>query len=135
MNVWLLHSKWAEQQICIKYCVKLEHSSAEIIWMIQKAGAMSYWWLATSSCPSARSCITFHAEILTKYQITQVAQSPYRPDLVPWEFWIFPKLKSPLKGKSFQTVNEIQKNTTGQLMVIGRTLWGPKVPTLKGTEG
>ena len=26
-----------EQQICIKFCVKLEHSSAETIWMIQKA--------------------------------------------------------------------------------------------------
>ena len=24
-------------QICIKFCVKLEHSSAETIWMIQKA--------------------------------------------------------------------------------------------------
>ena len=23
---------------------------------------------------------------------------------------------------------------TGQLMVIGRTVWGPQVPTLKGTE-
>ena len=26
-----------EQQICIKFCIKLEHSSAETIWMIQEA--------------------------------------------------------------------------------------------------
>ena len=39
-------------------------------------------------------------------------------DLAPCDFWLFPKLKSPLKGKRFQTVDEIQKNTTGQLMVI-----------------
>ena len=26
-----------EQKICIKFCVKLEHYSGEIIWMIQKA--------------------------------------------------------------------------------------------------
>ena len=26
-----------EQQNCIKFCVKLEHSSVETIWMIQKA--------------------------------------------------------------------------------------------------
>ena len=26
-----------ELQICIKFCIKLEHSSAETIWMIQKA--------------------------------------------------------------------------------------------------
>ena len=27
----------AEQQICIKLCIKLEHSSMETIWMIEKA--------------------------------------------------------------------------------------------------
>ena len=26
-----------EQRICIRFCIKLEHSSAETIWMIQKA--------------------------------------------------------------------------------------------------
>ena len=26
-----------EQQICIKFCIKPEHSSTETIWMIQKA--------------------------------------------------------------------------------------------------
>ena len=26
-----------EQQICIKFCIKLEHSSVETIWMTQKA--------------------------------------------------------------------------------------------------
>ena len=56
------------------------------------------------------------------------------PDLESYDFWLFPKLKSPLKGKRFQTVSEVQENTVGQLMVIGRTGWGPKVPTLKGTE-
>ena len=55
-----------------------------------------------------------------KHQITQVTQSPYSPDLVPCDFWLFPKLKSPLKRKRFQTIDEIQENITGQLMVIGR---------------
>ena len=32
-----------EQQICIKFCIKLEHSSAETIQMIQKATAMGNW--------------------------------------------------------------------------------------------
>ena len=71
---------------------------------------------------------------LAKHQITQVTQPHYSPDLVPFGFWLFPKLKSPLKGKRFQTISEIQENMMGQLMVIGRTVWGPKVPTLKGTE-
>ena len=40
-----------------------------------------------------------------KLQITAVTQPHYSPDLVPCDFWLFPKLKSPLKGKRFQTVN------------------------------
>ena len=69
-----------------------------------------------------------------KHQITQVTQSLYSPNLVPCDFWLFRKLKSPLKGKKFQTISETQENTTGQLMAIGRTVGGPRMPTLKGTE-
>ena len=32
-----------EQQICIKFCIKLEQSSVETIQMIQKAAAMDNW--------------------------------------------------------------------------------------------
>ena len=51
--------------------------------------------------------------IFVKHQITQVTQPRYSPDLVPCNFWLFPKLKSPLKGKRFQTVDEIRENTMG----------------------
>ena len=71
---------------------------------------------------------------LAKHPITQVTQLPYSPDLTPCNFWLFPELKSSFKGKRFQTINEIHDNTMGRLMVIGRNVWGPKVPTLKGTE-
>ena len=102
--------------------------------MIQKATAMGTWWLVASSRQHACSRITSHAEFLAKLQITQVTQPLYTPDLAPYDFWLFSKLKSPLKGRRFQIVNEIQENTTRQLMAIGRTVWGPKVPALKGTE-
>ena len=59
---------------------------------------------------------------LAKHQITHVTQPPYSPDLAPSDFWLFPKLKSPLKGKRFQTISEIQEITTVQLMAIGRTV-------------
>ena len=32
-----------EQQICIKFCIKLEQSSTETIQMIEKATAMGNW--------------------------------------------------------------------------------------------
>ena len=123
-----------EQQICIKFCSKLEYSSAETIWMIQKATAMGNWWLAASSQQCACSCITFCAEVFCETSNHPGDSAPYSPDLAPCDFWLFWKLKSPLKGKRFQTIDEIQENRTGHLMATGRTVWGPKVPTLKGTE-
>ena len=129
--------KMTEQRICIKFCIKLEHSSMETIQMIQKAAAMRNWRLAAALQQHACSCIMSRAEFFffsVKHQITQVIQSPYSPELAPWDFRLFPKLKLPLKGKRFQTVSEIQESMTEQLMAIGRTVWGPKVPTLNGTE-
>ena len=32
-----------EQRVCITFCLKLEHSSAEIIQLIQKATAVGTW--------------------------------------------------------------------------------------------
>ena len=123
--------------ICIKFCINLEHSSMETIQMIQEVAAMGNWWLAALPRRRAHSCVTsclVHPCFFVKHQITQVTQPPYSPDLVPCDFWLFPKLKSPLKGKGFQTIDKIQENTIGQLRAIRRTVWGPKVPTLKGSE-
>ena len=122
-----------EQWICIQFCMKLEHSSAETIQMIHKAAAMGNWWLAASSQQHTCSCITSCAEFFGETSTHQVTEPPYSTDLVPSNFWLFPKLKSPLKGKRFQTIDEIQENTTAQLMAVGRTVWGPKVLTSKQT--
>ena len=35
-----IQNNWLEQQIFIKLFIKLEHSSKDIVWMIQKAAAM-----------------------------------------------------------------------------------------------
>ena len=128
-------TEWVEQQACIKLCSKLHHSSAETVQMIQatQLWVTSDWELHHHNMPLLKhhiSCRVF----LVKHHITQVTQPLYSSDLAPCDFWLFPKLKSPLKGKKFQTVHEIQENMMGQLMVIGRTVWGPNVSTLKGPE-
>ena len=81
-----------EHQICITFCIKLEHFSTETIWIIQKAAAMGNGWLAASSRGSAHLCITSHAVFLVKHQITQVTEPPYSPDLAPCDFWLFLKI-------------------------------------------
>ena len=113
-----------KQWICIRFFVKLEHSLVEIIWMIQKAAAMGKWWLATSSRQHTHSCITSCAVSWRNITSLRWLSPRYSQGLAPSDFWLFPKLKSPLKGKRFQTMDEIQENTTGQLMATGRTMWG-----------
>ena len=122
-----------EQWICIKYYLRNEHFFVETTRMIQKAAAMDNWWLAAPSQQYTCSCIMSRAEIFGKTSNHPGDSAPCSPDLVPCDSWLFPKLKSLLKGKRFQTIHEIQENTMRQLMVPG-TVWGPKVPIIKGTE-
>ena len=123
-----------EQQIYIRFGIKLEHSSMETIQMIQKATPMGNWWLAASTWQWACSCIMSQTEFFDETSSHPGDSASLQPRLGTLTFCLFSKLKSPLKGKRFQTANEIQENATGRLMVIGRTVWGPQVPTLKGTE-
>ena len=55
-----------EQRICIKFCIKLEHFSADTVRVIQKAAALGNWWLAASSQQRACSCITSYTEFSGK---------------------------------------------------------------------
>ena len=85
----------------------------EIIWMIQRPQlwATGDWQLQQGNLPSHASHLM--QSFVAKRQIMQVIQPTYNPDLVPCDFWLFPKLKSPLKGKRFQIIDEIQENKQG----------------------
>ena len=84
----------------------------ETIQMIQKATAVG--------APSHTSLLV--QSFLAELQIAQVTQPHCSPDWAPYDFWLFPKLKSPLKEKIFQTIDEIQENMNGQLMATERTV-------------
>ena len=47
-----------------------------------------------------------------------VPQSPYSPDLGPCDFWLFLKLKRPLRGHRFDTIKEIQAESKKALKAI-----------------
>ena len=55
---------------------------------------------------------------LTKHQTSFVPHPPCSPDLAPAEFFLFPKLKTSLKGCHFQTIQEIQENAIRELRAI-----------------
>ena len=121
-TVWPLHSKWLS-----KYSNKSEPNFALSLNMPPRKlfgwfRRLLLWttgdWQLHCDMPTHASCLV--QRLLVKYQITQVTKPLYSPDLVLCDFWLFPKLKSPLKGKRFQTVDEIQDNMTGQLMAMGR---------------
>ena len=67
-----------EQWVCTKFCIKLEHSAMETIWMIQKATAIGNWWLAASSWMTMYPLIHYIScrVFLGKHKITQVTQPP-----------------------------------------------------------
>jgi hypothetical protein len=51
--------------------------------------------------------------------MTEVPHPPYSPDLAPSDFFLFPKLKMKLKGRGFQTVEEIQAESQAALNTLG----------------
>ena len=82
-----------EQRICIKFCIKLEYSSAGTIWMIQKAKAMGNWWLAVSSPHNAYSCITSCAEIFGETSNHPSDSASLQPRFGTLWLLAFPKIK------------------------------------------
>jgi len=40
---------------------------------------------------------------------------PYSPDLAPCDFWLFPRGKMTMKGKRFESIQNIEAGTTAQL--------------------
>ena len=45
-------------------------------------------------------------------------QPPYSPDLAPCDFFLFPKLKKPMKGRRFATVEERKTVSLEELKAI-----------------
>jgi transposase len=74
-------------------------------------------------------------EFLTKNEITVVPQPPYSPDLVPAYFFLFPKLKSSLKGQRFESTEEIEKNSLTELLAIPKIIITGLFPKLEKTLG
>lgn len=43
---------------------------------------------------------------------------PYSPDLAPFNFWFFSKVKMAMRGKWFELIQDIEAATTPQLKTL-----------------
>jgi len=66
----------------------------------------------------AGSRVAPHPQLSGKRQTSVVPHPPYSPDLASADFFLFPTLKTTLKGRRFQTIEEIQQNVIRELRAI-----------------
>ena len=52
--------------------------------------------------------------------MTVLDHPPYSPDLAPDDYVLFPKVKSHLKGRLFDSISDIQKAVTSTLNTIAK---------------
>ena len=74
------------------------------------------WMLHHHNAPAQASILIL--SYLAKHQTSVVPHLPSSPDLAPADFFLFPKLKTTLKGHRFQTIEEIQDNAIRELRAI-----------------
>ena len=60
------------------------------------------------------------SEFLRKNSVPVLPQPPYSPDLAPCDFFLFFRIKKHLKGKSFDTLDDIKAKTQEQLRCIAK---------------
>jgi hypothetical protein len=74
------------------------------------------WQLHHDNAPAHSSHLI--QGFLAKNGIPHVRQVPYSPDMAPCDFWLFPRLKTPLKDSRFDSHEDIIQNMTAQLHTI-----------------
>jgi hypothetical protein len=74
------------------------------------------WMLHRDNAP-AHTLLLIH-EFLVKHEMSVIPQLPYSLDLIPAEFFLFPKLNSTLKGRRFQMIEELDENSLWDLRAI-----------------
>ena len=74
------------------------------------------WFLLHDNAPVHRAVAV--QEYLARKQVCMLHHPPYSPDLSPCDYFLFPKVKIPLKGRLFEDVQDIQTAVTSGIRAI-----------------
>ena len=74
------------------------------------------WFLLHDNAPVHQEVAV--QELLARKQVCMLHHPPYSPHLSPCDYFLFPKLKLPLKGRLFEDVQDIQAAVTSSLRAI-----------------
>ncbi|GBL84997.1 Mariner Mos1 transposase [Araneus ventricosus] len=75
--------------------------------------AANDWFLLHGNAPPHRALIV--KKYLARHSVTTLEHPPYSPDLAPADFYLFPRLKTKLKGHRFVYSDEVIENAMKQL--------------------
>jgi hypothetical protein len=64
--------------------------------------------------------VTIVKQFLAQQKVTVLDHPPYLPDLAPADYFLFPKVKSDLKERLFDSISDIQKAVTGTLNTFAK---------------
>jgi len=74
------------------------------------------WFLLHNNAPVHQAVAI--QEFLAQKQVCVLHHPPYSSDLSPCDYFLFPKLKLPLKGHLFEDVQDIKAAVTSSLWAI-----------------
>ncbi|KAJ4450592.1 hypothetical protein ANN_02017 [Periplaneta americana] len=83
----------------------------------RKVGLENNWFLMHDNAPAHRAIIV--KNFLARHNITALDHPPYSPDLSPPDYFLFPRLKSHLKGRRFNA-EEVIANATRALRRVSQ---------------
>ncbi|GFV49052.1 uncharacterized protein TNCV_5065361 [Trichonephila clavipes] len=130
--------RFLEQQYAIKVCVKLGKTGKETHDMVKEAYGDAVFlsgtscsekvgkdWKTTTTPETLRPArpinthTAFHVvEYLAQHNVETLPHPPHSPDLAPPDFFLFPRIKSTLKGKHQGSVEAVQQAVTSELNSI-----------------
>ena len=96
-------------KVISRLCKAIRQNHTEL-WKTQS------WIFHHDNAPAHTSMLVL--EFLAKNKTVIMPPPPYSPDLSPAHFFLFPKLKTPMKGKYFATIEEIKEESKQKLLAI-----------------